>query len=253
MFQVVRRFSVGELITLYIIDLTRQGGSIHYFTNNIFEERVPIKFNGQDYIHMPVMMESIDVDSQGQPAQPRFSIATAGGPTNALIQQYKDLKGAWVWRFKTFAEFLQNKPDGAGGVIPNPGHDPAAVIGEELYIIDRKVAADDTYAEFQLVAPTDFEGIQIPLRIVRKRWCDALYRYYDPSTGNFHYYPPAEGGCPWGQVTPDGGKYFNANNQPCAKAQDRCSQQLTGCKARFGTTETLPVGMFPGVKATSEN
>ena len=246
-YQVVRRFAVGELITLFQIDLTSLGGTVQYFTNNIFEERVPIVFGGNTYIHMPCDLEGVEISADAGPAQPKFQIATAGGPVAALVAQYKDLRGAKVYRLKTFAEFLDQKPDGSGGVIANPTADATAVLQKELYVVDRKVSANSTFAEFQLVSPLDQEGIQLPLRIVRKRWCDRQYRMANPD-GSFTAPPSMEdGGCPY-----IGTRYFNEQDVATSAPNDHCSKQFSGCQARFGKGTALPFSGFPGVRGTSE-
>lgn len=259
-FRVVRNFNVGELITMYKLDLTKLGGEVYHFTNNIFEERVEVAFAGQTYTYMPVAMEGIDVSSDGGPPQPRFSIATAGGPVNALIRQYKDLRGAKVTRIRTFAEFLDMRPNGAGGVEVNPGADPLATLPQDVFIVDRKLSANKTMAELQLVAPTDQEGIQLPLRVVTKRYCDLVYRIPD-GVGGF-VYTGRHNPCPWGSEVPDGGRYYDENNRPCTAAQDRCSKNIKGCALRFKdgmTGETtprphhaLPFSGFPGVRGPGD-
>ena len=251
-FRVVRSFEVGVVVTLYELDFTKQGGGVFYFTNNVFEQRVPIRFKGHDFIQLPIMMDDVEIDSQAGPAQPHLSIATAGGPTNALIQQYKDLKGVRVWRYQTFAEFLGYRPNGAGGIEPNPEYDPAAVLNLELYVVDRKISADDIYAEFDLVSPTDQEGIMLPLRIVRKRWCDAEYRSYAPEAPGadelgFLNIEHVDGGCPY-----TGTDYFDEFDQPTDAANDHCSKRVSGCICRYGKTHDLPFSAVPGVRATAE-
>lgn len=244
----MRKFAVGELITLYQLDLTRLGGLVYYFTNNVFEERVPIAFGGHDYTHHPVHMSEVEVDSQGAPAQPTFTIFTGSGPVNALVRSYNDLRGAKVYRFRTFAEFLDVRPDGNGDMEANPDADAEALFGLEMYVIDRKMAAHDVMAEFQLIAPTDYEGVELPLRIVRKRWCDAHYRVRDDAEGDgFYYFLQVDGGCPY-----SGTAYFNENDEACAKDDDRCSKRVSGCLLRYGQASALPMQAFPGVKAGLE-
>lgn len=231
-FTVTRRFAVGELVTLYQLDLTPIGGAVYYFTNNVFpDERIQIKYDGNTYVYMPIAMESIDVNSDQGPPQPRLTIATSGGPVNSLVAQYNDLRGAKVTRIRTFAEFLDERPNGAGGVEVNPFADPNAYLPKDLFIVDRKVGANKTYAEFQLVAPTDQEGIELPLRVVSKRYCDLVYRINN-GDGTFTY-TGRHNPCPWGDLVGDGGRFYDINNQPCAAAQDACSKTLKGCFLRF--------------------
>lgn len=249
----VRKFAVGQKVVLFQIDLTKFGGTVLYYTNEIFEERIPIQFGGNTYLHLACRMTDIVVDSQSAPAQPKFAVATAGGPVNALIQQYSDLRGAVVRRITTFTEFLDQRPNGSGGVEANPSADANAVVSEELYVVDRKMAANERFAEFQLKAPTDQDNVQLPKQIVRKRWCQNQYRVFDDALpGDFAYVPPVDGGCPWGNVDPDGGDYYDEFDQPTTKANDRCSKQMTGCLVRYGQTAALPFGGFPGVRAPQE-
>lgn len=251
-FQVTRQFAVGELVTLYQLDLTPLGGATYYFTNNVFpEERIAIKFDGNTYTYMPISMEGINIDSDSGPPQPRLAIATAGGPVNALVSQYNDLRGATLTRIRTFAEFLDEEPDGVGGVQVNPGADPLAYLPLDYFVVDRKIAANKTYAEFQLVAPTDQEGVMLPLRVVAKRYCDLVYRFND-GAGNFTY-TGRHNPCPWGNEVADGGAFFDKNDQPTTAANDACSKTIRGCSLRFGATnKSLPFGGFPGVRGPGE-
>jgi lambda family phage minor tail protein L len=249
-FSIVRKFAPGELITLYKIDLTMfSGGSIVYLTNNVFEERVPIQFGGNIYAHMPVAMDSVDTDSTSGPAQPRLQVATSGGPVASLVSQYKDLRGAKVYRIRTFAEFLDIMPDGAGGTTVNPGADSNAILPMDFFIVDRKLSANKVMAEFQLVSPTDQDGVKIPLGIVTKRYCTKVYRF---NNGGTFSYDNRHDPCPWGSDVPDGGFYFDINDNPCGADNDRCSKTMRGCTARFGLNVGLPFGAFPGVKAPGE-
>lgn len=133
----------------------------------------------------------------------------------------------------------------------NPNADSAARIKEELFIVNRKNSADKTFAEFQLRSPADLEGAKLPARICRKRWCMAKYRVQNDD-GSFYYFPPEDGGCPWGNTTPDGGNYYDVNNQPTTKENDRCSKQMSGCLARFGNNAPLPFDALPGIRGPNE-
>jgi lambda family phage minor tail protein L len=243
MFAVTRRFAVGQLITLFQIDLTNLGGAVYYFTNNIFEEGIPITFAKKVYEYLPVSLEDIDTSTDTGPAQPRLTLATAGGPVSALIYQYKDLRGAKVTRLRTFAEFLDTMPDGHGGVTVNPGADSTALLPLDLFVVDRKVAANKTMAEFQLVSPTDQEGVQLPLRVIKKRYCDKVYRF---NSGGTFIYDNTSNPCPY-----NGTAYFDLNDQSTTAAGDACSKTLGGCTKRFGQGP-LPYGGFPGVKSPGE-
>lgn len=437
-YETIRKFDVGELIELYKIDLTKQGGVIYYMTNNVMEERIAIRFGGLEYSYMPLMMDDIEIDAQGSPPQPRLSLATAGGPVTAIIEANNQLRGAEVTQFFTFAEFLDQKPGtvfvggypgnptlsvinggstlntvngdfrtitdnsattwlfatptntltiqpntsyvigfrvkkdaipkttryplfriGGGifsanvefqidtstgelsigsapagltfgvvddndcwlvygiattvtfaanyqwntleiypavgfgaamnsgtwtaantgsidlkdftiyagstpptarvsqpGAVDNPLKDGTAIVQSELFIIDRLEGSDNREAQFLCVAPTDIEGAMLPRRIVRKRWCDAMYRVYKSSLGNFVNFDTADGGCPY-----RGNRYFDRYNNPTTIENDRCSKTMQGCLRRYGyqnaegkyvSNVAMPTQMFPGVRATQE-
>lgn len=252
----VRQFEVGTIIDLYELDLSRKGGDVYYFTNNVMEERVPIQFDGHVFLPIPINMEDITVDPLSSPASPKLSISTIGGPVAALIEQYNDLRGALVRRYETFAEFLDIRPDGEGGVEPNPDADGSAIMSMELFVIDRKDGADDEMAEFTLVSPTDMDGIELPRQIIRKRWCSNMYRIYQPSTGTFVEFEHVDGGCPY-----RGTAYFDQHDQPTTIDKDKCSKRLSGCLRRYGyqngegrwvSNVALPAAMAPGVRASAE-
>ena len=214
-----RKSWAGDRVELFSIDATQFGApQVYYFTNSVFEDGTAVKFGGKTYTHLAVAMDSLSVSADGKPPQPVFRIATAGGPVASLLQQYNDFKGAKVTRIKTFKLFLDKMWDGSA-VVDNPNADPQSILSTETYVIDRKNAANKTGAELQLVAPTDQEGTQLPGRVVKKRYCDAIYRFNN-GDGTFEYNGREGFPCPWVGDNPDGSPFFNENDEATAVAAE---------------------------------
>jgi lambda family phage minor tail protein L len=240
----VRKYSLGQTVTLFQIVATSAGAPANYhFTNTVFEEGFAIKFGGNTYQHLACQLTGVSARGDGKPANPSFKIATGGGPVTSILQQYNDLKGVWLWRYETLAKYLDERPDGNGDPEVNPGADSSAIIRRELYVIDQKVASDNVFAEFKLVPPTDIAGAKLPGRIAVKNYCDKLYRYWNGSSFE-NYDPETENGCPY-----NGSDYYDDQDQTVVgAANDVPSKSLDCCIARFGYGVDLPFGGTPGIK-----
>jgi lambda family phage minor tail protein L len=247
----LRGFEVDTDIIMHTLDLTPMGGSVYYFSNTVNEDGSAISFGGQVYTHLPCQMTGMEISGDGKPTQPTFTVATLGGPVAALILQYNDLRGAVVTRTHTLGKYLDFLPD---GTTANGAADGTAKMPTSLFIISQKVSANRTGAEFQLVSPIDTEGARLPLTVVKKRYCDQIYRRNDGG-GSFTYTGRGNP-CPWAgsDGTPGGteGPYFDENNKSSTADNDRCSKTVQGCLVRFGDAVDLPFGGFIGVKAFTE-
>jgi phage-related protein len=119
---------------------------------------------------------------------------------------------------------------------PNPDTDPTRYLPDELYFIERKTAEDDVSVQFELSSAIDLEDLQLPRRMIEVNYCN-----WDVYTGE---------GCMYDPLAAGHGGYFDVNDNPVGSAAlDICGRTVNSCKVRFGATNTLNFGGFPGARA----
>lgn len=193
------------------------------------ESSLPAKsiwWQDKEYKAWPCQIEGIEASTDGTGAQPKLSVANLDSSITALCLAYDDLLQAKVIIHDTLVQYLdaQNFPEG------NSTADP---IQEKLQVfyIDSKSGEDNETVEFTLSSPMDLQGMMIPTRQLHSlcTWCIRnKYRSGD--------------GCDYA-----GTRYFDKNNNPVDDpSQDDCPGTLTACKLRFGESNELPFGGFPG-------
>lgn len=195
----------------------------------------PPVFGGQTYT--PIAMETSGWESRSNGALPqpqvRIGLARPDGDTGpaaqllAVIEANADLVGAVVTRLRTFRRHLDD------GADPNG----QAWFGRETWVIEAKSRQTAQMVEFTLRSPADQNDLQLPRGQNLPR-CRFIYRRW---TGSGFDYLSDKRQCPYA-----GAAMFDVTDEPVAGgAQDRCSKLLSGCRARFGATATLPFGGNP--------
>lgn len=219
----------GALIALFRLDVSPLGGQVMYFCQAA-KNNAPVTFGGIVYQPVDVEFSGMEVNAGGALPRPHIKVPNTNGVFQQIINQYGDLLGVELRRVRTFARYLDGAPDA----------DPGKYFGPDAFRVERKVKESPIYIEWELSANIDNEGKQLPGRQCIRDTCMWRYRQFNANTGDFDY---SRAQCPYA-----GTLYFDRNNNPVASpADDRCSRHLTGCEARFGTTEALPFGGFPGL------
>jgi lambda family phage minor tail protein L len=143
------------------------------------------------------------------------------GIISAMCRQYSDMVGSTVTRKRTLARFLDavNFPDG------NPLANPDDAFMDDIFYINQKVRESADVVEFELAAPFDVEGVQLPRRQVICNSCPWKYR----GDGCGYAGPPVA----------------DINDNPTANpGADQCGKRLKSCRLRFAGW--MPYGGFPG-------
>ena len=219
--------AADALVTLFELDARQQGDSqIRRFTSTAWQSSV-VRFGGQSFTPIDIEASGFEWHGQGAPPSPTLRIANTNLVLGALARDFGDLVGAKVTRRRTYARFLDD------GSSP----DPAMHFPPDLYRIERKVAHNKLFIEFELAVPFDQEGQLLPGRVMLRDACTHVYRRW---TGSSFDYQAAT--CPY-----TGGAYFQANGQSTgAAAQDKCGKRLSDCQKRFNNNP-LPTRAFPGL------
>ncbi len=214
----------GE-IELYQLDATALGAaSVLHFCAAVSQTSQPIVWQGVSYTPLPIQATGFEWSGKGQLPRPTVKVSNVDGMFGALAAQYLNLLGAKVTRKKTLTKFL-DAVNFAGGL--NTTADPSQFFPDEIWIIDRKSAENNTYLEFELASSFDLPGILLPARQFIQNVC--IWKYRGAECGY------------------TGATYFTASDVATNAALDTCGKRLTSCKLRFGIAATLPYGGFPGV------
>lgn len=186
-----------------------------------------IWWQGNEYGAWPFEITGVSASTDGSAAQPKLSVANLDGMIGAICREYQDMVKAKVSIHDTFSHYLDatNFPEG------NPEADPLQEFLQVFYIDSRSGETSESI-EFTLSSPLDLQGLLIPTRQITSvcEWARrGQYR-----TGD---------GCAYAGQN---GMFTREDVQTDDPSKDACSGWLSSCKMRFGETEQLDFGGFPG-------
>lgn len=155
----------SSLIELWELDATVIGQEAHYFFHDGTNSNLkPITFAGQEYVAFPIKGEQFEKDGKGSGlARPKLSCANINGFVSILLLGQDDLIGAKVVRKKVFVRSLDdvNFPNGTN---PWGMADPTAIVGNDTFYINRKIAENNDIVSFELATPIEIDNVKLPKR-----------------------------------------------------------------------------------------
>jgi lambda family phage minor tail protein L len=193
-------------------------------------------WNSNTYSKFPIEVDGFDYNAEsGSLPRPTIRVSNLFGTITTILlgvnagNPGNDLTGAKLTRIRTLVRYI----DGAnfsGGTNPYGTPDATAKLPDEIYYVARKVSENRDLVEFELSASFDLAGVRSP-----KRQCNANL-------------------CPWiykgSECGYSGSNYFDENdNTVTSSSADKCGKRLSSCQVRFGSTNALPFGGFPGIGA----
>ena len=140
----IQKFDPGELVTMFVIDLSALGGDIFRITPGPLDGEV-VQFDGNSYLPVPIDATGFSTSTKGSLPRPSLRISTLASLVNAAVVEFDDLLGATVYRIRTFAEFLDN------GTNP----DPSATFPIDVYRVERKSNQNKVFIEWELRSGQD--------------------------------------------------------------------------------------------------
>lgn len=235
------KFDVGEIVELFSIDLAPIGGGQFGFAPSpvidVHGAEATPRLDGQPFTPLPLESEGWQWTGAGPLPTPRLTFrlarpdgdqALAASALVSLIEANDDMLGARVTRIRTLRRHLDDGSD----------PDPQAVLGAEIFTVERKTSQTGDALTLELRSAIDAEAVSLPRRQALDR-CPLRYRV--PAVGGGFDYSAAT--CPYG-----GAARFGLTGQPVGSdAADRCGKRLVDCRLRFGQHAVLPFGGFPGV------
>jgi len=188
-------FAIIELFELKLFQNLHGDDSTYYFhpgrnrktTEPINDDDIlnaySIKFGGESYIPLPVEASGFEFRGDGTLPRPTIRFANLQGQITALLlginvnTPSNDLCGAQVTRVRTLSRFLDSD-NWEDGVNPygNPNSGANARFPKETYYIDRKVAENRDFVEFELTSSFDMAGVKAPRRLVMQNLCQWEYK-----------------------------------------------------------------------------
>lgn len=252
-----------EVIVLFQLELNEdQHGiaSTHYFSAAREGGAGGIVFGGQTYTAIPLEADGFAYSGQGTLPRPTLRISNLFSTITALIATLPNgLEGAKVTRLRTLAKYIDSENFIGSGyetyVVAdywevgyssnNTTADSTALFPKEIYYVDRKSAENRSLIEFELASAFDLAGVRAPKRQCISR-CQWVYKSaecgYDPDVG------------PGKTVEGVNYRFFNANDEfedeignAITEAADVCGKKQSSCECRFGDTNQLPFGGYPGI------
>lgn len=227
----IQAAALGEVVTLYQIDLTVFGLGVFYLTSAPDHDSglgEVVSYQGQEYAPHPILAEGFELRGGGTLPRPKIAIANIDQSFTAMVEEHDDLHGGIVTRIRTYGRYLDGGADPGGGELPR-----------DVYRISRKLEDDGDQIGWQLSALMDQEGVDLPGRPIIRDYCTHDTRVWNAATETFDY---SIATCPYT------GEPKDENGLPCAPEDEVFSKRLnTCCQARFGATAVLPTRAFPGV------
>lgn len=232
----VQSFAPGDIVELFEFDASGIGGTVYRFVPGEISG-APITWQGNVYSPAPIKAQGFDLSSGGALPRPTVMISNIDKALWTLVLQFRDLKGAKLTRWKTFARYLDGEP----------AANPSAHFPMDVFYIARKLPSNREVISFELRAGTDLTGKKIPGRVILRDLCSNVYRQWDQTlnAGAGDFIDVNSGGqitCPY-----VGAGYFDKTGAATTSDKDECSQSLKGCKLRYGDHVKKPFLGFPGV------
>ena len=193
----------SAIVTLYDLEYA-DGSFVYFFPDGLDGDLTEVQFRdssgtARTYIALPAQAEDFEVSSDGAINRPKFTVANLHNTFSQAIGglNYEDLIGRRLTRRTTLKKYLVGETGDSGN-----GNAPVE-FPKSVYVIDRISAKDVTKVEFELAAPFDLAGIQLPRRVIVGGSCP--WKYTGASsvkyTGSSVYASQPEreriGGCNW--------------------------------------------------------
>ena len=183
----------SELVVLY--ELEYGGDQPARFFGGLEEDASTVRFRDstnpftpREYTAIPILADGFDISSDGAYSRPELSVGNVGSTLSSAVGEldYEDLIGKRVTRIVTFNKYLV---DGASDSDSAPG----VCLPKTSYIIDRIKSKNIMQVTFELAAPFDLAGIQLPRRVVVGSLCSWNYQQGRKSLAA----SSRVGGCSW--------------------------------------------------------
>ena len=243
----------SALVVLY--ELEYGTSSKAYFFGGLDENTTAVQFREtggtvRNYTAIPLQVEGFEVNTDGAYSRPEISIGNIGNVLSSAVGNtpLQDLVGKRLTRRTTLQKYLVGESGDATPPVEYP---------KVTYILDRLKDRGPLSVTYELAAPFDVTGVQLPKRQVIAGACPFRYKRAAETVARVD----RVGGCNWlakfGNVTtgsplfmnrfdeyivPSTLTFTNAGGNMTAGNYYRTSQSLTRIEA--DGTKTTPSGLY---------
>lgn len=161
----VQKLEQDAEIELFLMDLTKLGGSVLGYHNQRVTGAGVLTFGAQTFDPLPLEAEGFAYNGTDQPPAPTIKLSNVGSLITALAAQYGGLTRAKVTRIRTYRKHL------ADGSDP----DATAKFAEDVFFINRKRNENKVWFEVELGSSLDVDGVELPFRKMLPR-CQATFK-----------------------------------------------------------------------------
>lgn len=225
------KLEIDAPVFLYKFDLVPIGAAETYYFSPQLLNGANILMGGQAYQYAAVHIGEIVQDGAGDATNSvTLTLTNKDRFASTLCTLHKDCVGAKITRIQTLRSFLD------GQSLANP----AAYIRRHVFIVDRKSALDDEYAQFELRSMSSITGKSIPKQVCLKNICTRTYRVWNGAAYIM-------GSCPYAGAA----KFTRAGASTADPYLDQCSFDMKGCDLRYPDVvdgEPKPLWAFPGMQ-----
>lgn len=154
--QLTTQSTLPAYIELFDIDCTAIAGmgNIYRYTPNV-NGNTNVLFGGDTYLPFPIEISDISASADGAPARPTLAISNVNKLFGRLSFSFKDIIGAKVTYYRTFAVYL--------------GQATKISAAPMKYTIARKTSHNMSSLSFELRSPLDSDRGMLPKRQMLKR------------------------------------------------------------------------------------
>jgi lambda family phage minor tail protein L len=154
-------------VSLFKLDTSVLGGTIYYFTPNIYANGTYLSFANNTYAPLPMDFTGWEVmadttGGQGAMPRPTLAVGNANKTLLAVVISLGDLVGATLTRVRTYEKYLDGQPNA----------NTAAYMGPDVFKVAQKTSHTNQQIVWQLTNPMDIPTAMLPARQILK----------DPST-----------------------------------------------------------------------
>lgn len=152
------------IVELYEIEVL---GTTYYFVSEFNADNAgSIIFDGNTYEPFPIMMEGVEISSDGAQNRPKMTMANVVSLVSTDVLgttfDFEDLIGGRVTLRTTLEKYT-----GAGVT--------AHEFPKKVFVIDRISAKNQLVIELELASPFDLQNVRIPNRVVVGKYCPWVY------------------------------------------------------------------------------
>lgn len=210
----IQSLEAGEFVELFELDCTSFGGDLLLFHGYINDG--PILWQGKQYEPWAIEAEGFSRNGVGSLPTPVLRVGNVDAKISALCIAFDDLVGAKLTRRRTFAQYLDGRPEA----------DPSQELSPEIWLVEAKTREDRQQVEFELKSAIDFEDQRLPARQINANFCPWVYR--------------------GAECNYTGSAMFDSDDNPVIDpTRDKCGKRVSSCKARFGQWQVINFGGFP--------